>query len=99
MARIAFARNLMNRGTFAGIFGGIARPGSRPRDMILLRNIKDADGLLVTDHLWFNVTKRFSELNLRLGDHVRFDARVRIYVRKGGSTDYHLSYPTRIVKI
>jgi hypothetical protein len=61
---------------------------------------------ILTDHLWFNVTEEFRQLNLRSGDIVEFNARVTLY-EKGyrdddednpKRLDYHLSYPRKITK-
>ncbi|ETO12319.1 hypothetical protein RFI_25058 [Reticulomyxa filosa] len=60
---------------------------------------------LMADHLWFNLTKGFAALKLRMGDNVVFDARVKTYVKgskKRGipvRTDYRLSFPTKLVKV
>lgn len=48
---------------------------------ILLVDIK-IDDLVVTDHAWMNVGKRFDAAMLAPGDVVRFDARVDLY-KKG----------------
>ena len=78
---------------------------------ILLKNIRDAHGILVSDHLWFNQTKGFAALELKDGDVVQFKARVKEYEKgyKGRredelfeehpmETDYKLSNPTDIKK-
>jgi hypothetical protein len=96
MARTAFAPLLEKRGTYTGIYIGIDKPGKRGKKMILFYEIKDVNGEVVTEHLWFNATAGFLALRLRRGDLVRFDGRVKIYCRKDGSTDYHLSHPTKI---
>lgn len=77
---------------------------------ILLRNIKRKDGKIVSDHLWFNFTKGFSNLGeLQEGDIIQFDARVKEYekgykgwredVYKPIEIDYKLSHPTKIMKV
>jgi len=78
-------------------------------DTLLLTNIRDGQGALVTDHLWFNLTKGFEKLGtLKEGDRVQFEARVKKY-KKGyvnrkigidqSAVDYKLSHPTKMVKI
>jgi hypothetical protein len=76
---------------------------------LLLVDVRDAEGLLVADHLWFNCTKGFEQAGLVEGCVVQFDARVMAY-KKGyrghvweraleaprPSTDYHLTRPTRV---
>ena len=81
---------------------------------VLLVNVKDETGKLVSDHLWFNYTKRFQKLGgLYQGDVVEFYARVRGYSKgyinrrdefgyweRGYQYyDYKLSYPTKIKRI
>lgn len=53
---------------------------------------------LVTDHLWFNMTKGFDALCLSPGDYVEFDARVGVYEKGygGGHFDLHLTRPTKV---
>lgn len=68
------------------------------------------DGKIVTDHLWFDLTKGFESADLLPGDVVEFCARVSIYEKgyKGYRNDvfdrpiekdYRLSRPTKIKKI
>ena len=63
----------------------------------------------ITEHIWFNLTKGFYTLDLKEGDVVEFDARVKRYTKgymgyredvyKPIETDYKLSHPTKIKKI
>jgi|688.fasta_scaffold1162972_1 hypothetical protein len=106
-------RNQRNR--FTGIFN---RYGTKsnwhgfPETTILLKNITDSAGKVMTDHLWFNLTKGFQDLgDLKEGDIISFDARVKGYHkgyqgRMGYETgqfyseyDYKLSFPTKIEKV
>jgi hypothetical protein len=75
-------------------------------ETILLVSIRDDNGKMICDHLWFNMTAGFEKLgNLREGDIIQFEARVKQY-RKGyvnrqagidqSSFDYKLSHPTKI---
>jgi hypothetical protein len=68
------------------------------------------DDKIVTDHLWFDLTKGFESADLLPGDVVEFCARVSIYEKgyKGYRNDvfdrpiekdYRLSRPTKIKKI
>ncbi len=77
---------------------------------VLLKDICDAGGVIVCDHLWFNLTKAFALLNLQPGDRVQFDARVKKYVKgyfgrrddvfdKPAEVDYKLSHPTKVTKV
>lgn len=67
-------------GTFVK-FGGKNNNGEW-ETTILLKNIKDKNGKLVTDHLWFNNSKGFEALNLKENDVIRFKAKVSQY-KKG----------------
>jgi hypothetical protein len=76
---------------------------------VLLKDIRDKDNKIITDHLWFNYTKGFEKANLKENDIVQFNARVSVYekgycgykldVYKPIEKDYKLSYPTKIIKI
>lgn len=104
------------RHTFTGQFERFgqkpAYKGPIPDITILLLNVKDESGTVVTDHLWFKYTKGFEACDLKVGDIVKFDARVKEYEKgyKGYrdieaeimhpvSRDYKLSYPTNITVI
>lgn len=53
----------------------------------------------VTDHLWFNYTKRFLVLGeLQAGDLIKFTARVNVY-STSTKKDYKLSYPSKISRV
>jgi len=93
------------RGTFKkyGLKSGYKGASS---ETILLVSICNDDGTLISDHLWFNMTKGFEKLGtLRTGDIIQFEARVKRY-RKGyinrqagidqSSFDYKLSHPAKI---
>lgn len=99
------------RHEFVGVF---SRQGTKngfkgPVKTVLLIDVRTTDGKIVTDHLWFNMTKGFEILNLKEGDVIGFAARVSPYEKgyKGSrddiyepiSIDYRLSYPTKIHKM
>ena len=51
----------------------------------------------MTNHLWFNFTKRFQLLELSGGEKLEFDARVKKYKKgKRSKEDFKLTYPTKI---
>ena len=98
------------RATYSGIF---KRFGSKngykgPVETVLLLDVKDSDGNIIADHLWFNKTKGFASLNLQEGDVVQFDARVKEYIKgyfgydfitqleNPPRKDYKLSHPTKL---
>lgn len=98
------------RHTYSGTFErkGIRNGWKRTEATVLLTDIRNEEGNLITDHLWFNDTKGFQAASLQPGDRVEFQARVTAY-QKGYQghdltaallhpvqTDYHLSRPTRI---
>jgi hypothetical protein len=99
------------RGQFTGTFVRIGTKNSYGylKQTLLLKDVMDRTGKVVTDHLWFNLTKGFAGLGLTPGDVVQFDARVRLYekgyrgyredVYKPIETDYKLSHPTRLKKV
>lgn len=75
---------------------------------LLFTNIRDKRGIIFTDHIWFTINKTFERLNLKPGDLISFDARVRSYIKgyrgnredeysKPVSRDYKLSHPTNVI--
>ena len=77
---------------------------------ILLKDIRTVtDSKILTDHLWFNLTKSFSNLELYNGDSLEFDGRCVKYLKgfRGLrndinyylTNDYKISYPSRVVKL
>lgn len=100
------------RATFTGTFVrlGIKSSYGYSKQTLLLSDVKDSEGIVVTDHLWFNYTAGFAALGLVAGDIVRFDARVATYVKgyrgyrddvydKPIEKDYKLSHPTKLAKL
>ena len=102
------AENEGVRATFTGCFVrfGIKDGWHGTDSTVLLKDIKNAEGRVLTDHLWFNLTKAFEVLDLRVNDIIQFDARVAAYEKgyKGRrddiycpvSLDYKLSHPTKV---
>lgn len=100
------------RGTFTGVF---VRKGTKNgymciEETILLKDVKNSEGKLMTDHLWFNYTKGFQKLGtLKEGDVIQFDARCKSYLKgykgyrmdvyKPLEWDYKLSHPTKLKKL
>ena len=101
------------RETFTGTFVRFGwKSGYKcPLETVLLCDVVQAStNKGVTDHLWFNKTKGFAELDLQPGDIVQFSARVDEYEKgyKGYrddvwdhpiETDYRLTYPTKLKKV
>ncbi len=73
------------RRRFTGTFVRFGKkPGWKGRTLttVLLKDIKDASGRLICDHLWFNLTKEFDNLTLTEGTtRIAFDARVKSYYK------------------
>ena len=96
--RYELGRHVEERATYTGWFDCYGtKPGHAKRLVtVLLTQITDQHGTLITDHLWFNRTKGFDRFGiLRRGDRLQFAARVKTYRRARG-VDYKLSYPTQI---
>jgi hypothetical protein len=100
------------RARFTGTFQRLGKKMNylnHPEETVLLSDIKDENGKIVADHLWFNLTKSFEALgHLQKGDMIEFDARVahytKGYVYKGKAlgkrqADFKLSHPTKVRKI
>ena len=97
------------RKPFTGVF---VRYGEKmgwtgyPEPTILLRDIQDSDGKVLSDHIWFSLTKGFWALgDLQGGEIIEFTARVKPYIKgyvcrrkyiDERTIDYKLSHPTRI---
>lgn len=108
------------RKSFTGVFTRFGKKSRyRPKKVgdewidydvtVLLTDIRDLEGKSVADHLWFNFTKGFASLGeIQEGTRIRFDARVKPYV-KGyvnhrhyidmREEDYKLSHPTKFALI
>jgi len=97
------------RRRFTGIFVRWGtKHGWKGREMptVLLKDIRDALGNIVCDHLWFNLTKEFDNLTLKEGMRVAFDARAKSYLKgykgyredvdKPVEMDFKLSHPTKV---
>lgn len=94
--------------------GQVSRFGTKiafhgpPLKTLCLVDVRDGNGVLVTDHLWFTMGKQFERLQLVQGDRVSFEARVTLYIKgyRGHrddvylpiTKDYRLSNPSKIVK-
>ena len=104
IARKELGTNGEVRDTFIGIFERLgSKNGWFGQRTVLLKDIKNKEGEVITDHLWFNLTKGFQKLHMREGDIIQFDARVKAYVKGYNKIDrkidYKLSYPTKLKKL
>lgn len=80
-----------------------------PEQTVLFKKVRDESGKVVADHLWFNLTKGFAQLDLKEGDVVSFCGRVEEYERGyygrredvyvPTSYDFHITRPTQVKKI
>jgi len=87
------------RKRFSGTFEkfGIKNGHSWQETTVLLVDIRDDNDKYMTNHLWFNFTKRFQLLELSGGEKLEFDARVKKYKKgKRSKEDFKLTYPTKI---
>jgi len=99
------------RDTFIGVFDRFGEKNGYKGTLrtVLLKDIKNKYGEIITNHLWFNLTKGFDKLNMKQGDIIQFDARVKEYVKgykgyrddvyKPLEIDYRLSHPTKLSKV
>ncbi len=101
------------RGMFTGTFERFGKKSGwkgHSETTVLLKDIHDAAGRPVCDHLWFNLTQAFEKLDLKPGDVVRFQARVRPYIKgyQGWrededlppmERDYKLSHPNHVERV
>lgn len=103
MVREQLKEKMTERLTFEGIFKQFGtKKGYKGyiSQTILLIEVKEFEtNKVMTDHLWFNFTLQFERLNLKVGDIVKFDGRVKTY-RKGYAEnihyDYKISHPSKI---
>jgi hypothetical protein len=99
------------RGKFTAIFecyGSKMAFRGRTDTTLLFREVRNSEGMLVADHLWFVTNKEFEKYSFRKGDMISFEARVKEYkkgyqglpggMNKPAKTDYKLSHPTRVLK-
>lgn len=74
-------------------------PGKRPYQTSLLRDIRDADGEPLCDHLWVREEPRLIRLAPRRGEAITFTAQVRTYPRFGtDETEYTLGSLANVEK-
>jgi signal peptidase I len=79
---------------------------------LLLVNVKDESGKVITSHVWFNYTKGFKKLGvLQKGDVISFRARVGTYtkgylgydydrrLKNPVSQDYKLTFPSKVTLV
>ena len=65
---------------------------------LLFKDVRDQDGNIISDHLWFNLTNSFEDAFLIEGDIIRFTARVDVYTKgyERDDWDFKLSRPTKV---
>lgn len=91
------------RTTYTGTFSRLGKKNNKystkTLETILLLDIKNSSGKVLTEHLWFNYTKGFRKLGLlQEGDLISFRARVKPYIKgyHKDQLDFKLSHPTDI---
>jgi len=107
--RKELAKQKDKRDRFYGSFGQFGKKSNwktgNIEKTVLLLDVRDRRGVIITDHLWFNYTKEFERINkkspLTYGDLLRFDARITSYAKgyEKNQFDYKLSHPTKMYKI
>ena len=83
-----------------------------PIRTLLFQNIKNEEGKIVADHIWFMTTNEFDKFKFHYGNVVQFDAYIGEYVKgyfgtrkdrnhnhKKMALDYNLSCPSQIKKL
>lgn len=106
--RTELKKEVGNRKKFKGTFIRIGRKTGfkgYSQETILLKNIIDPEnGLLITDHIWLNLTRGFEVAEIKEGMLVEFEARIKLYTKgyvnnryktDHQKTDYKLSHPTK----
>lgn len=109
------AVGLGEKHTFTAEFVKYSNKMSRakvPIQTLLFQNIKNEEGKVVADHIWFVTNKEFEQFKFHYGNIVQFDAYVEEYVKgyfgirenrrhhhKKMALDYSLSRPTEIKKL
>lgn len=69
---------------------------------VLLVDIRNSKGEILSDHLWFKMGKGFDSLKLKPRDAVTFEATVGTYTRGGRDSDdydFKLEYPRKLRKV
>lgn len=103
--RLKLAKKEGIRGVFTGTFERFGtKLGYRggAESTVLLKQIRDESGKIVSDHLWFNFTKGFASLGpMKVGDLVQFHARVKPYIKgyEFKQIDFKLSHPTKFKRL
>jgi hypothetical protein len=110
--RKELASKIGERGTYIATFSrnGIKNGYKGIVRTVLLTNLKDHLGKVVTNHLWMTEGKQLARLNLKPGDVIQFEGRVDTYIKgyRGYrddvydapiEEDYRLVYPTKFKKI
>jgi hypothetical protein len=106
--RTGLKKELGQRKKFKGIFVRTGRKSGfngYSQETILLKDITNLEhGVVVTDHLWLNLTKGFEALKVKEGMTLEFEARIKEYTKgyvnkhykiDHQKKDYKLSHPTK----
>lgn len=93
------------RGTFTATFsrfGTKAAYKGPPIITLLFIDVRDSTEKTVADHIWFKTALCWQRADLKPGELVQFDARVRAYWKgyqgddEGRTKDYGLSFPNNV---
>ena len=86
---------------FTGTFKSLRRCRGRGRvelESMLLLNLKNENGIQLTDHIWITYNRKFKDLKLERGDVVSFYGTVKPY-KTLKKEDYGITYTTKPVKL
>lgn len=93
------------RATFSKLGKKINYKGYSESTILLTDVIECESNTRITDHAWFSYTKGFENAQIKEGDTIEFEARIKEYkkgyVNRGlkineQKLDYKLSHPTKI---
>jgi hypothetical protein len=97
-----FVNQLAKRnGRRIGIVGTVKRYGARFyldewRNMVLLVDVVDQDGIPLAEEIWMNAAQTVCGLGAVTGDRISFQAIVADYMDESYSLCYRLSYPIKL---
>jgi hypothetical protein len=85
-------------------FGKYTKPSGNEKHYMLIFDVRDARGRLMTDHVWMPLTAEdpVSRMRLRSGEVISFTAMVNTYskgTRRRRYFDYGLVQPRDVVRV
>lgn len=85
-------------------FGKYTKPGGNEKHYMLIFDVRDVRGRLMTDHVWVPVTTEdaVTRMRIRSGEVIAFTAEVNMYTkgtRRRRYIDYGLIHPRDVVRV